>query len=78
MSAPAPTIVRCLRRPQAAAYAGVSPSKFDEWVRDGRMPAGRPVDGCVLWDVRALDAAIDEMLYGAQSASVVRLRGPKR
>jgi len=30
---------RGLRRPEAASYVGVSSTKFDELVEDGRMPA---------------------------------------
>jgi predicted DNA-binding transcriptional regulator AlpA len=40
-----------VRREEAAASVGVSPTKFDEWVKDGRMPPGRKIDGVVLWDV---------------------------
>jgi predicted DNA-binding transcriptional regulator AlpA len=53
--------IRGLRRPEAALYVGVSPSKFDELVKDGRMPAPFHIDGCVLWDIRALDLAFDEL-----------------
>lgn len=77
MTASAPVMVRLLRRPAAATYAGVSPTTFDDWIKQGIMPAGKMVGGCVLWDIRALDAAIDEMLYGAQRPAVVRLREPK-
>lgn len=52
---------RGLRRPQAAAYVGVSMTKFDELVRDGRMPAPRRVDGCNIWDRHALDDAFDSL-----------------
>lgn len=69
-----PVIIRGMRREAAAAYVGVSPSKFDGWVRDGRMPAGRAVDGCVLWDIRALDEAFEALLYGPTEAR--RLREP--
>ena len=50
---------RLLRRPEAAAYAGVSPNTFDRMMGDGLMPGPKRVYGRVLWDVRALDAAID-------------------
>lgn len=70
-------IVRGMRREAAAAYVGVSPTKFDGWVRDGRMPAGVAVDGCVLWDVRALDVAFDDLLYGGSATSRPRLREPQ-
>lgn len=39
-----------LRREEAAASLSVSPSTFDKWVGDGRMPKGRKVDGITLWD----------------------------
>jgi hypothetical protein len=38
-----------LRRDEAAASVAVSPTKWDEWVNDGRMPKGRKIDGVVLW-----------------------------
>lgn len=52
---------RGLRRDEAAGYVGVSPSKFNGLVDDGRMPAPRILDGCVIWDVLELDAAFDEL-----------------
>lgn len=39
-----------LNRVQAAAYVGVSPTKFDEMVSDGRMPRPKRVDGRTIWD----------------------------
>jgi predicted DNA-binding transcriptional regulator AlpA len=50
-----------LRREAAAAFIGVSPSKFDELVRDGRMPQSKRIDGCVLWTVKRLEAAYDAL-----------------
>jgi predicted DNA-binding transcriptional regulator AlpA len=50
---------RGLRRFDAARYVGVSPSKFDELVKDGRMPRPKRLDSCVVWDVRRLDVAFD-------------------
>jgi predicted DNA-binding transcriptional regulator AlpA len=50
---------RGLRRPEAALYVGVSPSKFDELVKNGRMPKPKRLDSCVIWDVRELDLAFD-------------------
>jgi len=52
---------RGLRRPDAAAYVGVSPTKFDEWVARGVMPSPKRVDGVVIWDRRTLDAAFEEL-----------------
>lgn len=48
---------RGLSREQAAAYVGVSRTKFDEMVRDGRMPKPKRVDGRVIWDRLRLDEA---------------------
>jgi predicted DNA-binding transcriptional regulator AlpA len=52
---------RGLRRDDAALYVGVSPTKFDQMVADGRMPKSFRIDGCVLWDMRKLDLAIDAL-----------------
>ena len=52
---------RGLRRGEAARYVGVSPSKFDALVSDGRMPKPKRIDGCVVWDLRRLDLAWDAL-----------------
>ncbi|NIX75204.1 helix-turn-helix transcriptional regulator [Microvirga terricola] len=52
---------RGLRRIEAAHYIGVSATKFDEMVKDGRMPRPMKIDGCVIWDIRELDAAFDNL-----------------
>jgi predicted DNA-binding transcriptional regulator AlpA len=52
---------RGLRRHEAAAYIGISPTKFDELVDDGRMPRPKRIDGAVVWDQRALDFAFDAL-----------------
>lgn len=52
---------RGLRREDAALYVGFKPTKFDELVKDGRMPLPVRVDGCVVWDVKKLDAAFDDL-----------------
>lgn len=41
-----------LRRDEAAASLAISPTLFDEWVSDGRMPKGRKIGGVVLWDTQ--------------------------
>jgi predicted DNA-binding transcriptional regulator AlpA len=46
---------RGLSRLQASEYIGVSPSKFDEMVRDGRMPKPKRVDARTIWDRNQLD-----------------------
>ena len=48
---------RGLSRVQAAAYIGVSPSLFDEMVKDGRMPQAVRINSRVLWDRMQLDEA---------------------
>src|SRR5215468_8792122 len=45
---------RGLNREQAAFYVGISPTKFDELVKDGRMPKPKRIDNRRIWDVRAL------------------------
>lgn len=44
-----------LNRDEAAAYIGVSVTKFDEMVADGRMPKSKPVDRLRLWSRPMLD-----------------------
>jgi excisionase family DNA binding protein len=52
---------RGLSRAEAAMYLGISPSKFDELVKDGRMPRPRVIDCRKVWDVFELDMAFDEL-----------------
>jgi len=42
-------------------YIGISPSKFDELVADGRMPGPVKIDSRKLWDIRYLDLAFDTL-----------------
>jgi predicted DNA-binding transcriptional regulator AlpA len=44
--------IRGLRREEAARYVGVSATKFDQLVADGRMPKGIRIDGRVVWDIQ--------------------------
>lgn len=62
---------RLLRREDAALYVGMSASKFGQLVAEARMPAPFAIDGCVVWDVRDLDEAVDALKYGAQSEKPV-------
>ena len=55
--APALYLPRGMSRIQSAAYIGVSPSLFDEMVKDGRMPGPKQINSRVVWDRVALDAA---------------------
>jgi hypothetical protein len=52
---------RGLSRIDAALYVGISPSKFDQLVVDGRMPGARRIDGRKVWDVRELDLCFDDL-----------------
>jgi hypothetical protein len=52
---------RGLSRTEAAMYLGISPSKFDKLVGDGRMPRPRLIDCRKVWDVYELDMAFDEL-----------------
>lgn len=52
---------RGLSRAAAAQYVGVSPSKFDELVANGQMPRPFSIGARRLWDLRALDLAIDAL-----------------
>ncbi len=52
---------RGLRREDAAYYIGVGTTKFDELVRDGRMPAPRRIDGRKIWDRFSLDMAFADL-----------------
>jgi hypothetical protein len=42
-------------------YVGISRSKFDQMLADGRMPAPRRIDGRKVWDIRSLDIAFDQL-----------------
>jgi hypothetical protein len=55
---------RGLSRVVAAEYIGVSPTKFDEMVKDGRMPQPKRVDGRVIWDRLSLDCAFADLPDG--------------
>lgn len=59
-----PPFRRMLSRAEAAAYSGLSPSTFDRMITDRLMPGPKRIYGRVLWDVRALDAAIDAIPGG--------------
>jgi len=52
---------RGLSRVEAAQYIGVSPSLFDEMVRDGRMPKPKPINARKVWDRLRLDQAFEAL-----------------
>lgn len=57
-----PTLApRGLQREAAAGYVGISSSKFDEMVHDGRMPRPKVIDRRKVWDRNALDRAFEAL-----------------
>jgi predicted DNA-binding transcriptional regulator AlpA len=52
---------RGLSRREAAEYIGVSPSLFDQLVKDGRMPQPKRINSRVLWDRHQIDRAFDNL-----------------
>jgi predicted DNA-binding transcriptional regulator AlpA len=52
---------RGLSRDEAAMYIGISATKFDELVADGRMPGPVKINSRKLWDIRHLDLAFDAL-----------------
>ncbi|MVA36111.1 helix-turn-helix transcriptional regulator [Agrobacterium vitis] len=46
-----------LRRDEAAASLAISPSTFDNWVNEGKMPKGRKIGGIVLYDAESIRTA---------------------
>lgn len=52
---------RMLNRAEAAAYVGVSVNTLDRMIADRLMPGPIRVYSRTLWDVRALDFAIDAL-----------------
>ena len=52
---------RGLTRGQSAAYIGTGTSKFDEMVKDGRMPKPKRVGSRNIWDRCGLDTAFEEL-----------------
>ena len=52
---------RGLRREGAATYLGISPSKFDQGRKDGKIPAPRNFLGVALYCRHELDAMFDDL-----------------
>jgi hypothetical protein len=61
LSVARPVPRRGLSRIEAAIYIGISPSKFDELRKDGRVGPARVIDGRKIWDVRDLDLAFEAL-----------------
>ena len=58
---------RGLSREKAAQYIGIGTSKFDEMVKDGRMPSPKTINSRVVWDRHRLDAAFDDLAERVQA-----------
>jgi hypothetical protein len=50
---------RLLTKEEAAAYCGAGPRQFSRWVKQGILP--QRVLGIYRWDIRAIDAALNEI-----------------
>lgn len=60
---------RGLSRVEAARVIGVSPSLFDEMVRDGRMPSPKRINSRRIWDRLKIEAAFEELPEESSEAS---------
>lgn len=58
---------RGLSREQSADYIGVSETKFNTMISDGRMPKPKRIDGRRVWDRRAIDQAFGKLTGGDQT-----------
>lgn len=54
---PISLVPRGLSRVLASLYVGVSTTKFDQLVREGRMPSPKRIDARNVWDRLELDVA---------------------
>lgn len=52
---------RGMSREQAALYVGVSPTKWDGLVAEGAMPQPKLIGARVVWDLRKIDLAFDDL-----------------
>jgi predicted DNA-binding transcriptional regulator AlpA len=52
---------RGLKLEDAAAYVGIGRSLFQVMVEDGRMPRPRRINARLVWDMRELDVAFDDL-----------------
>jgi predicted DNA-binding transcriptional regulator AlpA len=61
---------RGLSRHDAARYIGISVTLFDELVAERALPQPFNIRSRKLWDIRALDAAIDALADQAANTSI--------
>lgn len=52
---------RGLSREEAARYVGLGTTKFDEMVKEGKMPKPKRVGSRTVWDRVALDIAFTDL-----------------
>lgn len=64
-----------LSREESARYVGVGTTKFDELVRDGRMPKPKRIDGRTVWDRAALEFAFRDLPDDSGNRIDALLRG---
>lgn len=70
---------RGMRAEGAAAYLGMSRSKFLALVSENRMPRPVPIDSMVLWDRLDLDSSFEDFKKAASNINSfdALLLGPK-
>jgi hypothetical protein len=59
---------RGLSREESATYLGISPSKFDQLRKDGRVGPPRLIDGRKVWDICGLDQDFEAFPIETSSA----------
>lgn len=59
---------RGLSRSEAAAYVGIGTTLFDQLVHKRLLPQGARLEGRLIWDRRALDAAMDRIFDAVPAA----------
>ena len=69
---------RGLSREQAARHVGIGSTKFDELVADGRMPRPKRIDGRLVWDRLAVEAAFSDLPEDAPANPLDRLLETRR
>jgi predicted DNA-binding transcriptional regulator AlpA len=57
---------RGMSRVRCAEYLGISPSLFDDMVRDGRMPRPKRINSRTVWDRRQVDQAFEALPDGTE------------
>lgn len=62
-------VPRGMRAGGAAAYLGMSRSKFLELVAENRMPRPIPIDSMTVWDRFDLDASFEDFKKAASSVN---------